>query len=190
MFTNNYIKYRKMMFASQTGISFAGFDGAITTGYAQQSYNGDIGVSIIYARCEKLSSATAESSASTITASSVKKGVWFGRGATPPTADDYALEDVITSGLSIVNGSTFTISNPSEGKYIIQASYTVTNTTEEEIIIREIGLFGGVAFYGNSSNNRACPVLFERQVLDEPITIPAGAAKVITYKITVNQTSA
>lgn len=90
----------------------------------------------------------------------------FGTGNTPVTFDDYTLTNYkyfqVTSyawdGLQY-NSETKTFSNT--------ARISLTNNTGSDFVVSEIGI---------SANKR---VLYYREVLDTPITIPAG--KAITY---------
>lgn len=114
-------------------------------------------------------------------------GVAFGTGTTPPAKEDYKLEAPITSGLEFTNfGARPTVESEGEGVYTLQASYVIKNTTSNAVVISEIGYFGELN--GNTdSSPQYWPTLMERTVLDKPVTIPAGASKVITYKLTFHQ---
>lgn len=99
-----------------------------------------------------------------------------GTGTTAPTANDYNLESVSSDIVcdSIVFG--FTSNNTK--------SYTATfsNPTANDIQVKEMGLYAGLAAYvGSSTTNEY--VLLDRTVLSTPITIPAGQSKSITYEI-------
>lgn len=106
-------------------------------------------------------------------------GFCLGRGATPATKADYALEDMITSGLSCITYSTATNWYDDGAEKIW--SYTMQNTSDADITIREIGKIG--QFY---SGNTAYHVMVDRTVLDTPITIPAGETKVLSHSIRIN----
>ena len=103
-------------------------------------------------------------------------GVRFGRGSTPPTEADYALEDLITSGLT---ASASKVIAP-DGSYV-EGAYVLMNTSDADITINEIGYFGKVA-NASSSNTGHC-VLMERTVFSEPITIPPGGTASISYRV-------
>lgn len=104
-------------------------------------------------------------------------GTWYGRGRTPATADDYTLEDPITDGsLTGASGSSALITTVANGYMQISAPHSVTNNTNEEITIGEVGCFGMT--YSNGSG-----VLLDRTVLDEPITIPAKGTVAFEYVI-------
>lgn len=113
-------------------------------------------------------------------------GVRFGSDDTPPTVNDYKLGSQITSGLSFTNPAqiTYTLSN-TYSEYA--ATYGVTNTSEGTIVVKEIGLFSQpstTSLEGTQIGYIAA--LVDRTVLDQPITIPAGQSKQITYTIRFN----
>lgn len=109
-------------------------------------------------------------------------GVYFGTGSTPANKADYKLENLLTSGLSITDGTRQYI-DEGNGVHSYYVTFAVKNTTEAEINIYEIGLFSPIP----ASSKYYC-TLMERTVLTEPITIAPGATKLVTYKITFNQT--
>lgn len=166
MFTKQYITYRELMFTNGGARSVKTITGASGTMNASYSYQGDFGAHMHRARCENPMNA----------------GVYFGTGKTPPTRDDYKLENIIMSGLSITNESSVTFTDLGDGKYEASASYMVNNTSGAAITISEIAYYGIVG----TGSSYVYIVLFERTVLDNPITIPAGETKLITYKLTFN----
>ena len=105
-------------------------------------------------------------------------GPWFvvGRGTTPATLDDYALEDLITSDLSCTVATAVDEDNDAVYKL------TLTNTSSEDITIGEVGIHS-TCYYGNNSSARTCWALLERTVLDTPLNIPAGGIGMIDYTI-------
>lgn len=114
-------------------------------------------------------------------------GVYFGTGSTPANLADHTLQSPITSGLTITNPSRVLLESEKEGQYTLSASYVLTNATEAELNIYEMGVVTP-ALVGGQYGSCLYPVLMERTVLTEPITIPPGASKLVTYKITFNQT--
>ncbi len=104
--------------------------------------------------------------------------VRFGNGTTPATVNDYKLESQIDSGITVANPSTVTTEQTDS--YI---SWTVTFgvSASVETTISEIGLISK-AYITNGDT----ATLVDRTVLDEPITIPAGQSKQITYTIRFN----
>lgn len=113
-------------------------------------------------------------------------GVYFGTGSTPPAKSDYRLESPITSGLSVTNPDTAVQTSDGKGKYEVMSTFTVKNTTSSEIVIREMGIITPVRDL-STSGTFYYAVLMERTVLTDPIVIPAGGTKMITYKLTFNQ---
>lgn len=104
-------------------------------------------------------------------------GIGFGSGTTPPTIDDYKLESAISKGLSF----SFTQSHGNPCTWII----TITNTSDKEITIAELGMFTSIysSYYNSGSDITA---LVDRTVLDTPVTIPAGGIGKIEYAIKIN----
>lgn len=112
-------------------------------------------------------------------------GVYFGSGSTPATRADITLESPITSGLSISNTSKlFQVEEKADDNYVCYGSYVLKNTTDADIIIREIGVITPIGL----SSSAYYPTLMERTVLTEPITIPAGGVKMIVLSVDLNMT--
>lgn len=116
-------------------------------------------------------------------------GVYFGSGSTPATATDYKLANPITSGLTITNQGSVTISEEAEDRYTATAGYLLMNTSDTEINIYEVGLIGVLAgkysYAPSPLDYRTC--LLERQVLPKPVIIAPGETKFVTYKLIFNQ---
>ena len=113
-------------------------------------------------------------------------GVRFGSDDTSPTVNDYKLGNQITSGLSFTNPAkiAYTLSN-TYAEYA--ATYGVTNTSEETIVIKEIGLFSQPSTIDTGGTQPGyIAALVDRTVLETPITIPASESKQITYTIRFN----
>ena len=167
MFTDNYIKYKKMMFfGSHDGLSYVLDNGSgMNANYGNSNYNSDIGKYMHNGYCGD--------------PNYQRPGVYFGSGSTPAARTDYCLESVITSGLTITGPAKAAIGAEGEGKYIVQSPFTVYNTSDADINIYEVGYYSLV--------NNAYIALFDRTVLDEPIVIPAGQSKLVTYKLVFNQ---
>lgn len=113
-------------------------------------------------------------------------GVYFGSGTTPATPDDYKLENPIATGLSVVApaGVSFT---RGDGYDEYSVTFGVT-ASADQVIITEIGLKSCSYTYiaSGTQANTYNYALFDRTVLDEPITIPAGQSKQVTYTIRFN----
>ena len=184
MFTNNYRTYRRMMFLNKDS-TFVNANGESVTGYAKNGYVGDIGY---YLHMGQIDAPTNKSSTSSSTPnpSGCKAGVHFGSGSTPATKEDYTLEKLITSGMTITSRTAVIETTEVEGSYTFSASFILTNTSDAEINVYEIGYYGAICKDGNTTYTY--PVLMERTVLSEPVTIPVGGQKLISYKLTFNQT--
>lgn len=107
-------------------------------------------------------------------------GIIIGTGTTPPTVNDYKLENQITSGF----GSTTSFPNSDSAVYNakgIVSCCTITNSSQtDNLVINEIGYIKGRAGYWN--------ILYDRIVLDTPITIAPGATKTIEYRLNMPKT--
>lgn len=171
MFTTQYITFRKSLFYGTTVAyhSYKCFDGTTVRCSSQYAWSYDFGMGMRYGHCKQLQ---ADSSAT---------GVYFGTGKTPAKITDYTLENVITTGLTITSGGVVEAS-PGDGVYEFLSTFSVKNTSAENITISEVG------YFASFKTGDIKPVLFERTVLASPITIKPGEVKIITYKLTFNQT--
>lgn len=193
MFTNNYIKFRKAAFTTgssySTPLSLVNAAGSSVTTYVSAIWNADIGYWMVLGKCRAI---TASASSYTLT-NTTYPGLYFGAGSTAATKNDYCLESPITTGLSITNPSSATWLDDGNGVYSAVADFIVRNTTNEPITVREVGVFTPVGNQNTTAPNGAHSavyyVLMERTVLDAPVTIPAGEAKLVSYKVTFNQPS-
>lgn len=104
--------------------------------------------------------------------------VRFGNGTTPATVNDYKLESEIDSGIKVANPSTVT-TEQTDSYILWTATFGVSASVETTV--SEIGLISYVYLSSGSTS-----ALVDRTVLDEPITIPAGQSKQITYTIRFN----
>lgn len=167
MFTNNYITFRQSLFLG----SYATYtypSGSKTSSFGPNcGANADIGAKMAVPQCRE--------------PAATYGGVYFGTGTTAPQKTDYKLESYITSGLSF-SGATRNYQDEGNGKHSYVADFVVRNTSDAAITISEIGYHGSLEVGASSYT----PVLFERTVLDRPITIPAGESKLVSYKITFN----
>ena len=105
-------------------------------------------------------------------------GVIFGDGNTSPTENDYFLSGNPINTLSVTPAVTTSTEND---KIIVKGIFTITNTSDSEVTIREVGVFGSV-YNGNS----IIAILTDRTVLDTPLTIPAGGIGQVVYKVAVS----
>lgn len=68
-------------------------------------------------------------------------GVCFGDGTAEPTPDDVCLSGTHHTGISSANCiKDITYSVDDNGDYILTANYTITNTTDADITIAEVGI--------------------------------------------------
>ena len=107
-------------------------------------------------------------------------GVWFGTGKTPARATDFEMESPITDGSSLTIVSHTADTTPvtctvDETCMRITNTYELTNHTDADIVISEVGLFGRCT--------STLILLLDRTVLDEPIAIPPGETVPISYEI-------
>lgn len=100
--------------------------------------------------------------------------VRVGTGDTDPTAEDYNIETP-AEGLTVTAIAT----EPTQGGTKIYTA-TIANTTQEDINIKEVGLF--LSFFRN--NTRRELYMLDRTKVD--ITIPAGETKTYNYEISFN----
>jgi hypothetical protein len=115
----------------------------------------------------------------------VYPGTYFGTGKTPASADDLKLESVITSGLSARSGG-YSIFKEAPGRYVFEQRYDLTNITDANITINEMGMVRPVAS-GETNSPWYYPVLFDRTVCDEPIVIEPNETRLVVYRIIFNQ---
>lgn len=186
MFTNNYIALKHNRFFSfKSSTAIVALAGAITpkpfVDAGGNSFNmldyakHDLGYTMQFPRVGVQYSGG-------INSSDGYSGIYFGSGYTPATKEDYRLVSVISEGMTASGGIERVV--PYEnGKSEVIAKYILTNTSEAEINIWEIGCFGLVP----TSTSQYRLALMERTVLTEPITIPVGETKMVTYKVVFNQ---
>lgn len=118
------------------------------------------------------------------TSQGIASYVRIGTGTTPPTPDDYNLSGTqITKISSTYTDQGTTVENGVATKTVI---YTVTNTDTTDITIGEIALFSGMKY----SSSSTAAFMFDRTVLDTPVTIPAGGIGQVTYTIRFNYPTA
>ena len=63
------------------------------------------------------------------------------------------------------------------------ATYTITNNGSEAVTIAEVAIMARILTDANGSNAAATLQLWERTVLDYPVTIPAGGIGQVTYTV-------
>lgn len=102
-------------------------------------------------------------------------GVVFGTGNTPPTINDYWLSGTVVSTVARV--ANLVTVNIVDGVYCLRNALTINNTGNESVTIGEMILAD--TFYESSTSGRSC--VYDRTVLDTPLTLAPGEQGVITY---------
>lgn len=102
--------------------------------------------------------------------------LYIGTGSTSPTEEDYTLESPVTFTCPVVpqisRGSNFTS---------LLITYTYRNNTEETKTITEIGLCARVN--ASTSTGGSPAVLFNRRLLDDPVTMAPGDSAAFSFTI-------
>lgn len=116
-------------------------------------------------------------------------GVFFGTGTTPASASDYMLESKVSSSeVTVVNPESYQRLVGADGKITYTVTYTLTNITTADVTIGEIGLVVPTktvitTSVSPSGSGTTSYILADHTVLDEPLTIPAGEVRALTYNI-------
>ena len=181
MFTNNYINIQKIYFGGYSSPTIVRCDGA-TCGLNIEKTGtrtglGSVMGSVVVGTLTPVASGSSSSLNTT--------GIRFGSGSTAPTKEDYTLESPIESGLTVTNGA-YRIEDGGDGKHTFTKEAVLRNTTESDIVIREIGVFG-VSVTGTNAPFSNHLVLLRRDVLSSPVVIAPGESKLVSYKMTFNQ---
>lgn len=108
-------------------------------------------------------------------------GVSFGTSDEAPTMDDYNLKGTLLTKENI-NASCASQSTIDDTGVTIIGTYAISNISDKEITINEIGYF--------AQNGTGYAFLYDRTVLDTPVTIPAGGVGQVTYTIRFNYPTA
>lgn len=106
----------------------------------------------------------------------LENGIFFGNGEKQVSENDYRLNGAILND-KLECMATVTAENDGDVRKIVGV-YTLRNTSDSEITIREIGLVGYTSDY-----NTSVYLLIDRTLLDEPLTLAAGETGEITYTI-------
>ena len=120
--------------------------------------------------------------------STTKKWIDVGFGDTAESADDYKLDvPNVTAQLVPLASSLTCVSQSSETKNsedIFACSAVFKNETEEDLVVKEIGLCSG-NMQSSLSSFSDCVLLF-RTVLSAPVTIAAGESYTFTLHVKLN----
>ena len=117
------------------------------------------------------------------TVSSSDQSPWLiiGSDNTAPSLSDYNLKSQITTGLSL-GTTTRTAINDTDGR-IKRYSCLATNISNSDIVVGEFGMvvIAVAASLPNVSTGGGYRILFDRTVLDTPLTIPANESATLIY---------
>lgn len=116
-----------------------------------------------------------------------KSNICLGTGNTPVTYEDYDLSgDIVSSKLLTYQSHEFTY-DESTHKFKKRVTYTYSNTGSTDLVVSEWGLWTSSGTYFSSAvnfrDNKTYDVLLYREVLDEPLTIPAGVTSTLTFEV-------
>ena len=103
--------------------------------------------------------------------------LFVGTGDTPPTPDDYKLENAVELG--VLTASCIHYAN---GRTIVSREFF--NNTDENVTIKEIGCY----IFTNSNPHQPL-VMIARRVLPNPVVIPDGQNYAFTYTIDTSRIS-
>ena len=110
-------------------------------------------------------------------------GLCFGSGTTPVTYDDYNLDSIITSGLSLVSasGTPTQATAYDSGTHHISSirSFTVNNSSASPITIAEFGITFPTGFA--SGNSTSVHALMYREVLATPVTLNPSESVIVSF---------
>ena len=166
MLTNNFRKILNYMFENMTlsvKNNMVGLDGKII------KYTREDSIPLYFLKKSRQTILTSDDTET--------EGVFiaYGNGTTIATSNDYNLECEITDLTLLGNSVSIT-----DNGYIVTSS--IKNTSNEDIIVKELGLFETSSSF-NQYGNRLTFML-TRNVLETPITIKPNETK--TFTITIN----
>lgn len=104
-------------------------------------------------------------------------GMFLGKGTTPPTSDDYKLEDIIEysdTGMSVISTA---LSSAPDDDTLLSYTFTVKNNGSDPVTIGEIGMISNTNLY----NNRVI-FLWARDTI-EPVVMQPGEIR--AFNLTV-----
>lgn len=128
-----------------------------------------------------MSSVTTFNSANETTLTHNKNGMCLlvGTNDEAVTENDYTISAIETVSSAVAQTITRIIDN--DGKFAMQITRTLQNTAEQDITIKELGLFFKMSFVNSTYKN----CLFAREVLDTPIVVPAGGKFTVSMIVKV-----
>ena len=105
-------------------------------------------------------------------------GVLLGVGTTPATANDYSLEDDITSDISSLDVDVNVAGTNGQTKVVITVSGV--NASGASISISEIGVYKDI--YTDWSQDTSSRCLFIRHNLNNPVSVADGGSFSLTFE--------
>lgn len=174
MFLKNYYKALALYSFSDNVLSATNIQGVNVDGntYTLYNYYG-VTPTFMYTNVQSAATHVAQTS---ITGN---PGVIFGDGDTAVTFDDHALAGNLFTTFSFTQTSV--VGSDESGMYKT-VTFILTNTGDTAFTIKEIGLMGKIASGGKTFRN----YLFERTVLESPVTIEPGGIGEVTYTVRFN----
>ena len=115
--------------------------------------------------------------------STVNQGIYLGSGSRSESENDHNLQTRITTGLTAQTPSKVA-GIDADGNPYIEYLFTLTNTTENSIIVREIGYVQGL--YASTSLGGTVSlknILLDRTVLQTPVTVPPKDSAAVKYTL-------
>lgn len=101
----------------------------------------------------------------------------IGDGNVEPTSSDYALSSDITSS---TGGLTVTTGTGVDNGLVTNITISGTNTSNSEIIIKELGIYITTRF--SFIGNNPYDVLLVHELLQQPLAVPAGKGFTLTFR--------
>ena len=115
--------------------------------------------------------------------STVNQGIYLGSGNRQESENDNDLQTRITTGLTAQTPSKVAGIDENGNPYL-EYLFTLTNTTENSIVVKEIGYVQGL--YAATSLGQSVALknfLLDRTVLQTPVTIRAGESAAVKYRL-------
>ena len=165
MFTNTYYRSLAIDFDPKQGNN---------VNYPIKNYQGGTrDTSSLYAYRGYIGTAIKNFCTSHKSSNAVGTSVAFGDGNTSPTPDDYCLSGNHFTTYTGMYSCTYDYDTNTT-----TVTYTLQNSGSSDFTIREVGLYC-------TPNQYYYTVLILREVLDEPVTIPAGGVGMVTLNLKV-----
>lgn len=121
--------------------------------------------------------------AGSISTGAQRYGIFFGRGTTEPTEDDYNIETPLNNGFINANivPSAVNVWNTYDGAVVVDATFDVQNKESSEVTISEIGLFT----YPGSLISGLKSIMIDHTLFESPVTFAANETKPILYRLRI-----